>query len=49
MREESDTRREVYVKIAGRRDRNKICEGLIVEECDFWRMVGGTEEGTGGM
>jgi hypothetical protein len=49
MREESDTRREVYVKIAGRRDRNNICEGLIVEECDSCRVVGGTEEGTGGI
>lgn len=46
---ERETRREVYVRIAGRRERNNTCEGVIVEECDSRRMVGGTVESRGGM
>ena len=49
MREERDTRREVYVRIAGRRDRNRISEGVIDDECDSCSIVGGTVEGTGGV
>ena len=42
-------KREVYVRIAGRRDRKRTWEGGIFEERDSWRIVGGTVDGKGGV
>lgn len=48
MREESETSREVYVKIAGRLEEKTTWEWTIVDECDSFRIVGGAGECTGG-
>lgn len=49
MRSERDTSREVYVRIAGRRDVKRTSEGSIVEDRGGWRIEGGVVVELGGL
>jgi hypothetical protein len=48
-RSDSETSREVYVSIAGRRDVKRISDGRIVDDRGGWRTDGGVVVELGGL